>query len=402
MGKVILKKAIRYSLVFGWIGVVATFIAGCASMEGSYRDARRLDTISAYEEFINKYPDSPYTSVVRESLNTLKEEKAFKEAEQKNSIAAYREFAQKYNDSKYTEEAKRRIAESDEEAFRRAYYIGTIQAFKGFIESYPDSKCSNEVKDRIQWLEKLKIGVVTNTSNFPGEETERAGMENKINHKLKAILEKFGGQVVFFKSKEEIDSKDLSALIVVNYNRHETNPQRSEKIAGEIAPAILFGGLIGGLIAYLDKKDTFDLIFGPENVITEYWSVTIKNGSLKKDLNYKKELHVEKIDEIFSNLNFFEKTREAEMITWLAKSDIPQASFSKVALENTDIYFRWKTVQTLDSIELYGLALKDENMMVRQEAAKALKNLTGKEFSEEQNTGLTTDSNLNKIEKRSA
>ncbi|MBI5746573.1 MAG: hypothetical protein HZA13_06200 [Nitrospirae bacterium] len=178
-------------LLFICLVFIGDFLVGCASMEGSYRNARTLDTIPAYEEFIKGYPDSPYTSEAKGRLNALKEEIAFKEAEQKNSVPAYREFIKIYPNGKFVEEAKKRVAESDEEAFRRTYNIGTIQAFKGFLESYPNSKYSIEVKDRIKWLENLKIGVLLNTSNFPKEETEGNGIENRINHNLKAISEKF-------------------------------------------------------------------------------------------------------------------------------------------------------------------------------------------------------------------
>ena len=67
-------------------------------------------------------------------------EKTFNDIEAKNSISAYKDFIQKYPDSRFSEVARRRITWSDEDSFIKTCQIGTIQAFQGFIESYPSGE----------------------------------------------------------------------------------------------------------------------------------------------------------------------------------------------------------------------------------------------------------------------
>jgi Tol biopolymer transport system component len=83
------------------------FILGikCSSEERSYEKAKAENTVSAYENFINKYPDNPLVSEAKIKLDSLRYANAIKE----NTNEALTEFLNKHPNSKYLEEVKDRI-----------------------------------------------------------------------------------------------------------------------------------------------------------------------------------------------------------------------------------------------------------------------------------------------------
>ncbi len=130
-------------------------ILGCATMQSRYKKAKRIDTIPAYKEFLNKHPDSPYSAEINARIKQLNDEAIFKEVESKNTTSAYKTFIDQYPNNIFIEEAQRRITQSDLEAYIRTWRLGAVQPFRGFIESYPTSKYIPEAKARIHFLEMV-------------------------------------------------------------------------------------------------------------------------------------------------------------------------------------------------------------------------------------------------------
>jgi hypothetical protein len=87
-------------------------IVGCASVESHYKETRELDTIEAYEEFIQKYPDSEFANEAKKRLEHLESsQKDFEVAKIKNTIESYKEFIAKYPENEHVKEAEVRIRE---------------------------------------------------------------------------------------------------------------------------------------------------------------------------------------------------------------------------------------------------------------------------------------------------
>lgn len=250
----------KFVLIFAWIGFIAFFLSGCASMESRYGETRSLDTIAAYEDFIRSYPDSPFTKEARKRFQELKEKEAFKDAETKNTKTAYEEFIDKYPNSKFAEKASERI-KSEETAFIQTIRIDKIQAFQGFKESYPDSEYLPIIKDRIEFLnavardevdeynqfitqypnnpfvveaktsfpvlwlrEKGEVGVVINVGEivrwrgiFGGGHVTKKEVRHEIFKKLKEHLEGEGIQGFLLDGPNDSKGKGINTMLVIEY-----------------------------------------------------------------------------------------------------------------------------------------------------------------------------------------
>lgn len=92
--------ATKLLIIFGLI----LLIVGCASVASHYSEVREIDTIEAYEEFIQKYPDSEFSNEAKEQIDELS-------AKSKNTIEGYREFIARHPESDFVKEATVRIKE---------------------------------------------------------------------------------------------------------------------------------------------------------------------------------------------------------------------------------------------------------------------------------------------------
>jgi hypothetical protein len=79
--------------------------AGCNRDARDYEKAQQANTIEAYEDFVQKHPDSKFV----EPAKAQAEELLLKSVESKNTLADYRSFLKKYPRSKHASEVAARM-----------------------------------------------------------------------------------------------------------------------------------------------------------------------------------------------------------------------------------------------------------------------------------------------------
>lgn len=80
------------------IVLAATFMIDCAGARSRFEEARKTDTEAGYEEFLEKYPNSPFFVEAQKRLVEL----SYQEAKKLDYMAAYEAFLRKYPDSPFT------------------------------------------------------------------------------------------------------------------------------------------------------------------------------------------------------------------------------------------------------------------------------------------------------------
>lgn len=167
----------------GWLlaVVAAAFVAACASMQSRWEAALSADTITAYENFLEEYPEGDRADRARARRDELREESAWKGAEAEHTAAAYEEFRKKYPRGRHAREADARLAvisrtggddapSAGAEKFLRRYRRGifldeaqvalekrsfaqaaaadTISAYEDFLERYPAGRLADDARRR--------------------------------------------------------------------------------------------------------------------------------------------------------------------------------------------------------------------------------------------------------------
>ncbi len=138
-------------------------VIGCSkSPEEAFTDAKAINTVQNYKEFLKDYPEAP-AEFVEDATNRL-HKLAFEQTEQINSIKSYEDYAREYPKSVYTEEAE-----------ERAYKLSLIGKRGIFYES------------REYTLEEIWGGLLKRTVTYEAQFT--GVIEQVFGENLKLIIE---------------------------------------------------------------------------------------------------------------------------------------------------------------------------------------------------------------------
>jgi cell division septation protein DedD len=84
-------------------------LGGCSREQQDWRAAEGADSIEAYDQFIQRHPDSELVSQARTRVAQLGEDRDWQHAGSADTVDAYRDFLQQHPNGKWSQEARIRI-----------------------------------------------------------------------------------------------------------------------------------------------------------------------------------------------------------------------------------------------------------------------------------------------------
>ena len=169
-----------------WVLVIPGLIAGCATMQSRWAATESADTITAYEDFLNKYPEGDLANQARARLKELYEQRDWKEAEAQNTISAYEDFLKRYTLGILADDARLRIEKLD---FEQAQAKDTISAYDGFLQRYPQGIFADEARSRREKLYVIRSASEWGAIMYPKSNTNiraKRSAASKLKGQLKA------------------------------------------------------------------------------------------------------------------------------------------------------------------------------------------------------------------------
>ena len=106
----------------------------------AWDEAKALNTIAAYDRYLNTYVQSAHGEDARSIRNYL----AYEEARTVNTAAAYQAFIDRYPDAKEIYQARTRLQEA---VYREATPDRTIGQYEAFIAEHPESPFTRNAED---------------------------------------------------------------------------------------------------------------------------------------------------------------------------------------------------------------------------------------------------------------
>lgn len=157
---------IRLNYLFLLLFIVAV-LPSCL-MKKMFEETKTANSITAYEEFLMKYPESKYTVELRPVLNSLYEEKDWSYTLRINTVEGFRGFISHYPESRHVRFAEQKISKIEiDNAWYKTKTLNTVFAYENFIIQYPNSEYVidaknriNSIKDETEWLTAINIGTV--------------------------------------------------------------------------------------------------------------------------------------------------------------------------------------------------------------------------------------------------
>ena len=224
--------------------LVPVLLFACATAKSQYEDARKINTISAYQEFLGKYPSGEYAEMAQTRIEALN----FEKAQTVNSVEAYESFLLSSNNDLFKTYAIQRIQKIYRDEYLKTKAIDSVEAYERYMTTYPKSdylpRCLERVED-LEWGRALRrhdaLGYYHYLNHCRVCEKHKQEARKRLTHYIKS------GAVVDPSSVKDKIEKILnrSDIVVVQTGADkittQTGPMRIEDLssAAEVLVSIM-------------------------------------------------------------------------------------------------------------------------------------------------------------------
>jgi len=129
---------------FFWLPLLIIFFV-CSNPEKEFNKAKQVNTIEAYNGFLEKYPETEFSQAAKDSIIRIEFEKAIKT----HTIEIYNEFLEKYPQSSFNQAVKDSIIKIE---FKKVVEANTISEYRSFLSNHPNSDYQKTIEDKLSKL----------------------------------------------------------------------------------------------------------------------------------------------------------------------------------------------------------------------------------------------------------
>ena len=101
------------------IVAMALMVTACSSRQQQWETARRADTLEAYQNFLQTYPDGEFASQAQARVRELQESSDWQKAMQADTADAYQQFINQHPQGRMADEARIRLGNCQLQRLRR-------------------------------------------------------------------------------------------------------------------------------------------------------------------------------------------------------------------------------------------------------------------------------------------
>ncbi len=183
----------------------------CSSEKKDWKNAESENSITAYEDFLNRYSEGEFTDEARSRIETI----YFEKAEAANTIEAFDDFLKRYSEGDFADKARFKI---ETLYFEKAEAANTIEAFDDFLKRYPEGDFADKAHFKIETI-YFNQAKAANSINAYIDFSKRYPNTNFANEVEELLKKK--GTIVELIQKElfliEGLSKDVSDRLWLEY-----------------------------------------------------------------------------------------------------------------------------------------------------------------------------------------
>jgi hypothetical protein len=169
------------------LGLLAAIpLVACNSAQGDWQKAGAHNTVAAYQEFLQKHPNTRQSVVARDRIQVLEDEKAWAQARQANTLAAFEDYLEEFPAGIHREEAQDHIAANERmTAWVAASATDTPEALEGFLDKFPHGPQANQARAKLVQMTGYRVQFAAYSS-----ETEAQKIRDRLAGKFGDLLGK--------------------------------------------------------------------------------------------------------------------------------------------------------------------------------------------------------------------
>jgi len=243
----------NFRITWYFIAVLFLFQQGCGVLfyreederkrqEAEYRPYQQQNTISAYQEFIKKYPDNLFVPEAKCSIEFFE----FAPYEQKDTIEGYRDFMKTYPANRNISRAVEKI---DQLEFKQAEDADTIAAYREFLRQHPRSNYIMLAQQRLQDLEFRDLDT-TCQKQFKFDLLLYRLNVDRMQQQLESTNPDSADFILFASIPQPAGRRCFNTYLIYGdaLLRLDTNNNKSSEL--------FFNAIISKLLVYLDQNFT--------------------------------------------------------------------------------------------------------------------------------------------------
>lgn len=152
-------------------------------MERRWQKAKKLNTLEAYEEIIQRNPDGPYAKDARDRIELI----YFQLAKNNNTIKSIQDYLDRYPNGRFKHDV---INQLEKVKYDEALSKNTLASYQGFLTQFPNTKYIEVVLSKIEILHFKKAedensiySYKNYLSNYPNGK-----FASKANHRIESLI----------------------------------------------------------------------------------------------------------------------------------------------------------------------------------------------------------------------
>lgn len=125
------------------ITLLCAYTISCDNAEGKYNEAKKINTIESYQQYIAEFPEGQFTNMAKAKIDSI----AYEAVTRENTESGYLDFIQKYPGSKHKNDV---INKASYLRYVKVSQENSVEGYQRFISDYPQSEFINEAKMKIE------------------------------------------------------------------------------------------------------------------------------------------------------------------------------------------------------------------------------------------------------------
>jgi outer membrane protein assembly factor BamD (BamD/ComL family) len=166
----------------------ATLLVACSSAQTDWQTASASNTLNAYENFLQKHPNTTQAAAARGRIQKLEDEQAWAGAQQTNTVGAFQSYLQGHPRGSHAAEARDRIAAAERVAeWAGASAADTPEALQAFLEKYPQGAEADQARANLAQMTGFRVQLASYRSEELAEKT-RDQLQGKYGDLLGSVV----------------------------------------------------------------------------------------------------------------------------------------------------------------------------------------------------------------------
>lgn len=136
----------------------AATLTACSSPNAAWNKASSQNTVAAYRNFIQHYPNDARVHQARNRIDSLKDKQAWSAASGAATVQAYQQYLQQHPDGAHAADAQQAITKlKQDSAWQSAKSANTAAAYEAFLKSFPGAPQAGQARTAVDKLAPYQL-----------------------------------------------------------------------------------------------------------------------------------------------------------------------------------------------------------------------------------------------------